>query len=85
MTGDNEDSEHHDMEEVDIPTMPSDLKGKGKALFPGGGQTLNGEVFSSANGKGKGKAVIKLRKQRPQGRRLGSAKTSGLSVCYVIL
>jgi xeroderma pigmentosum group C-complementing protein len=69
-----DNAEHDDTEEVVIPTTLPDLKGKGKASFPGYGQTLNGDASSSAKGKEKAKAVIKLRKQRQQGRKLGSAR-----------
>ncbi|KAF8526095.1 hypothetical protein JB92DRAFT_2873311 [Gautieria morchelliformis] len=71
-----DNTEHGDMAEMDIPTVLPDLKGKGKASFPGYGQTLNGDVSSSAKGKEKAKPVIKLRKQRQQGRKLGSARKS---------
>lgn len=62
-----------DMEATVILNVSPDLKGKGKAVFPGDGQSLNG-VISSAKGKEKAKPVINLRKQRPQGRKLGSTK-----------
>lgn len=65
--------EGQDDMEATILNVSPDLKGKGKAAFPGDGQSLNG-VISSAKGKEKAKPVINLRKQRPQGRKLGAAK-----------
>lgn len=76
-TGDVEDDEDDDMEEVSIPGSPVDVKGKGKMLFPGEGQTLSG--VSTPSDKGKKpfpKHVVKLRKSRPAGRKLGSNASS---------
>lgn len=75
-----ENGEQDGSEDEEISTASLDLKGKGKAVFPGDGQTLNGIVSSSAKGKGKAKAVITLRKQRSKGRRLGSVKRGRLLV-----
>lgn len=69
------------MEEVEVPppsTSKRDTKGKSKApSFPGTGHRLDG---SSKGNKGKGKEkaqpAIKLRKQRPKGRTLGSLSPS---------
>ncbi|KAF8527521.1 hypothetical protein BU17DRAFT_81725 [Hysterangium stoloniferum] len=48
-------------------------KGKAKALFPGSGQSLDGNQ-SSVGSDDKGKAIIRLRKQRSKGRTLGSVE-----------
>lgn len=64
-----------DMEEVSIPDPPAiDRKGKGKAVFPGDGSTLSGGSRRSTEGKEKAlpKPVVKLRKSKLSGQRLGS-------------
>ncbi|KLO14754.1 Rad4-domain-containing protein [Schizopora paradoxa] len=71
-----------DMEEVDITSsIPASSKGKGKMPhFPGSGETLSGASSPRGTPKGKEKAlpnpVIKLRKSKPQGRKLGSGSSS---------
>lgn len=77
-----EGEDEGDMEEVDITSsIPADSKGKGKMPhFPGGGQTLSGTSSPRGTPKGKEKAlpnpVVKLRKSKPQGRKLGSGSSS---------
>ncbi|KAF5360558.1 hypothetical protein D9756_005054 [Leucocoprinus leucothites] len=71
----------NDMEEVEIPAASSsthDVKGKSKAIsFPGVGQRLDSSPpVGKGKEKEKAKPPIKLRKARPQGRRLGSASPS---------
>jgi len=53
-----------------------DIKGKGKAkaVFPGAGQTLSGNASSPASSEQKISPVVKLRKQKTSGRRLGSIR-----------
>ncbi len=56
-----------------------DSKGKGKMRnFPGEGKTLSGASSPSLKGKEKAlpKPVIKLRKSKPSGQRLGSSSSS---------
>ena len=93
--GEEEEQEHEheqeesdgdeDMEEVEIPSVSSsvyDVKGKGKATsFTGIGQQLDGSLAVGIEGKEKEKTrpPIKLRKTRPQGRRLYSASPSASS------
>ncbi|TFK23064.1 Rad4-domain-containing protein [Coprinopsis marcescibilis] len=70
-----------DEQQEDRPASSSsskvDIKGKGKApVFEGSGQRLNGAPVpksEKAKGKEKAKPVIKLRKQRDKGHRLGDA------------
>lgn len=75
-----EDDEDDDMEEVSIPSTPTtpDVKGKGKARFPGDGNTLSGANTPSPKGKEKAlpKPVVRLRKSKTAGRKLGSASSS---------
>lgn len=52
-------------EEAEYPP-PFDRKGKGKAVFPGTGQTLSGEASAQTEN-----LTVKLRKQRPKVRTLG--------------
>ncbi|KAF9013151.1 hypothetical protein BDQ17DRAFT_1342855 [Cyathus striatus] len=58
----------------------SDIKGKGKAkVFPGDGQRIDGAPIpksDKAKGKEKAKPVIKLRKSKSSGQKLGSAPGS---------
>lgn len=76
-----EDEEDDDMEEVSIPGTPVDVKGKGKVRFPGSGQTLSGASTPSGGTKEKAlpKSVVRLRKSKSSGRRLGSKSSSGQS------
>nr|GAT55865.1 predicted protein [Mycena chlorophos] len=59
-----------------------DPKGKGKAkeadigVFPGGGQRLDGGTVAEPSEKAKGKAPIKLRKQKDKGNVLGAAPST---------
>ncbi|KAF8587586.1 Rad4-domain-containing protein [Ramaria rubella] len=64
------DEAQSDMEEVEIATP---LDGKRKAIFPGEGYSLSGTTSAAGTGE-KSKPIIKLRKQRPQGRTLRAAK-----------
>ncbi|KAF7299787.1 hypothetical protein HMN09_00984700 [Mycena chlorophos] len=62
-----------------------DPKGKGKAkeadvaVFPGGGQRLDGGTVAEPSEKTKGKAPIKLRKQKDKGNVLGVPSTPSTS------
>lgn len=70
------DGDEDDMEEVAIPSTTVDVKGKGKGkAFPGSGQTVSGQVeaFDSGRENVIHKPVIKLRKSKPKGNRLGGS------------
>ncbi|KAH8114490.1 Rad4-domain-containing protein [Phellopilus nigrolimitatus] len=73
-SADGVDDDDDDMEEVPI-SSPMD---QGKARFPGEGQTVSGTSTPSLKGKEKAlpKPVIKLRKSKPSGQRLGSSSGS---------
>ncbi|THH11143.1 hypothetical protein EW145_g849 [Phellinidium pouzarii] len=72
-----------DMEEVSIPST-TDIKGKTKLQFPGEGQSLSGASTPSRKGKEKAlpKPVVKLRKSKAYGRKLGSTPGSGHSTMW---
>ncbi|KAI5119046.1 hypothetical protein M0805_005912 [Coniferiporia weirii] len=74
---DDVDADDDDMEEISIPPL-ADVKGKGKMQFPGEGQVLSGVSTPSLKGKEKAqpRPVVKLRKSRPVGQRLGSGSRS---------
>lgn len=73
-----EDDEDDDMEDVSIPGSSAVSTPRGRTLFPGGVQRLDGSSpATSGQDKGKKKAppVIRLRKSKGKGQTWGSAAT----------
>ncbi|KAL5501487.1 hypothetical protein ACEPAH_8747 [Sanghuangporus vaninii] len=75
------DDDDGDMEEVSIPVFRNGDTDDSPNRFPGEGQTLSGSMIP--NGKGKEKAlpkhIVKLRKSKSSGQRLGSSSSSSQS------
>ncbi|KAL5524625.1 hypothetical protein ACEPAF_9765 [Sanghuangporus sanghuang] len=72
------DDDDDDMEEVSIPVFRNGDTDNSPNRFPGEGQTLSGSMIPNDKGKGKAlpKHIVKLRKSKSSGQRLGSSSSS---------